>query len=192
MDRHPLLSESSRRMRRLLPVFLVVVACSGGQKSAKKYDPAADIPQEVSSGPPLPAPPPLGPDQSTAKVSGCSDSASPSEQDTVSNPPLVPGASRGSSASEVQLGLQPGGVWVSHNLTHPCCTKAKIYVQRVMGQVNFLETVEGTPCGAGCMCGSQVQAAAGVAPGRYNVALRLEDASGSTIVKSTEFLVEAY
>jgi len=192
MDRHPLLSESSRRMRLLLPVFLVVVACSGGQKSAKKYDPAADIPQEVSSGPPLPAPPPLGPDQSTAKVSGCSDSASPSEQDTVSNPPLVPGASRGSSASEVQLGLQPGGVWVSHNLTHPCCTKAKIYVQRVMGQVNFLETVEGTPCGAGCMCGSQVQAAAGVAPGRYNVALRLEDASGSTIVKSTEFLVEAY
>ena len=192
MDRHPLLSESSRRMRLLLPVILVVVACSGGQKSAKKYDPAADIPQEVSSGPPLPAPPPLGPDQSTAKVSGCSDSASPSEQDTVSNPPLVPGASRGSSASEVQLGLQPGGVWVSHNLTHPCCTKAKIYVQRVMGQVNFLETVEGTPCGAGCMCGSQVQAAAGVAPGRYNVALRLEDASGSTIVKSTEFLVEAY
>jgi len=192
MDRHPLLSESSRRMRLLLPVFLVVVGCSGGQKSAKKYDPAADIPQEVSSGPPLPAPPPLGPDQSTAKVSGCSDSASPSEQDTVSNPPLVPGASRGSSASEVQLGLQPGGVWVSHNLTHPCCTKAKIYVQRVMGQVNFLETVEGTPCGAGCMCGSQVQAAAGVAPGRYNVALRLEDASGSTIVKSTEFLVEAY
>jgi len=192
MDRHPLLSESSRRMRLLLPVFLVVVACSGGQKSAKEYDPAADIPQEVSSGPPLPAPPPLGPDQSTAKVSGCSDSASPSEQDTVSNPPLVPGASRGSSASEVQLGLQPGGVWVSHNLTHPCCTKAKIYVQRVMGQVNFLETVEGTPCGAGCMCGSQVQAAAGVAPGRYNVALRLEDASGSTIVKSTEFLVEAY
>ena len=192
MDRHPLLSESSRRMRLLLPVFLVVVGCSGGQKSAKKYDPAADIPQEVSSGPPLPAPPPLGPDQSTAKVSGCSDSASPSEQDTVSNPPLVPGASRGSSASEVQLGLQPGGVWVSHNLTHPCCTKAKIYVQRVMGQVNFLETVEGTPCGAGCMCGSQVQAAAGVAPGRYNVALRLEDPSGSTIVKQSQFAVEAY
>jgi hypothetical protein len=192
MDRHPLLSESSRRMRLLLPVILVVVACSGGQKSAKKYDPGADTPQEVSSGPPLPAPPPLGPDQSAAKVSGCSDSASPSEQDTVSNPPLVPGASRGALASEVKLGIQPGGVWVSHNLTHPCCTKAKIYVQRVMGQVNFLETVEGTPCGAGCMCGSQVQAAAGVAPGRYNVALRLEDASGSTIVKSTEFLVEAY
>jgi len=28
--------------------------------------------------------------------------------------------------------------------------KAKVYVQRVMGQVNFIETVEGTPCGAGC------------------------------------------
>lgn len=191
MDRHSLLSESSRRMRLFLPVLMVAVACSGGQKS-KKYDPAADIPQGGSSGAPLPAPPPLGPDQSTAKVSGCSDSASPSEQDTVTNPPLVPGASKGSSATEVKLGLQPGGVWVSHNLTHPCCTKAKVYVQRVMGQVNFLETVEGTPCGSGCMCGSQVQAAAGVAPGRYNVALRLEDASGSSIVKSTEFLVEAY
>jgi hypothetical protein len=37
-----------------------------------------------------------------------------------------------------------------------------------------------------------VQAAAGVAPGRYNVSFRLEDPSGSTIVKSTQFVVEAY
>ena len=192
MDRHPLLSEDSRRMRVLVPVLMLAVACSGGQKSAKKYDPAADIPQQVSTGAPLPAPPPLGPDQSMAKVSGCSDSASPSEQDAAANPPLVPGGSKTSSASEVQLGIQPGGVWVSHNLTHACCTKAKVYVQRVMGQVNFIETVEGTACGEGCTCGSQVQAAAGVAPGRYNVALRLEDAAGSTIVKQTEFLVEAY
>ena len=191
MDRHPLLSESPLRMRLLLPVILVVVACSGGGKS-KKYDPASDISQQVSSGPPLPAPPPLGPDQSMAKVSGCSDSASPSEQDAAAYPPLVPGGSRTSAASEVQLGIQPGGVWVSHNLTHPCCTKAKIYVQRVMGQVNFIETVEGSPCGEGCTCGSQVQAAAGVAPGRYNVALRIEDPSGSTIVKQSQFAVEAY
>ncbi len=190
MDRHLLLSESSRPMRLLLAVVMVALACSG--QKAKKYDPAADIQQQVSSGPPLPAPPPLGPDQSTAKVSGCSDSASPSEQDAATYPPLVPGGSRSSAASEVQLGIQPGGVWLSHNLTHPCCTKAKVYVQRVMGQVNFLETVEGTPCGGGCTCGSQVQAAAGVAPGRYNVALRLEDPSGSTIVKQTQFLVEAY
>ena len=192
MDRHRHLSESPRRMRLLFPVLMVGVACSGGQKSSKKYDPSADIPQQVSSGPPLPAPPALGPDQSTAKVTGCSDSASPSEQDAAAYPPLVPGGSRTSAASEVQLGIQPGGVWVSHNLTHACCTKAKIYVQRVMGQVNFIETVEGSPCGDGCTCGSQVQAAAGVAPGRYNVALRLEDAAGSTIVKQTQFAVEAY
>jgi hypothetical protein len=127
-----------------------------------------------------------------AKVTGCSESTSPSEQDTVAFPPLVPGATRGASATEVQLGIQPGGVWVSHNLTHPCCTKAKVYVQRVMGQVNFLETVEGDACGAGCTCGSQVQAAAGAAPGRYKVMLRLEDAAGSTIVKQSEFVVEAY
>ena len=191
MDRHLLLSESPRPMRLLLPVLLLALACSGGGKS-KKCDPAADISQQVSSGPPLPAPPPLGPDQSMAKVSGCSDSASPSEQDAAAYPPLVPGGSRTAAASEVQLGIQPGGVWVSHNLTHACCTKAKIYVQRVMGQVNFIETVEGSPCGEGCTCGSQVQAAAGVAPGRYNVALRLEDPSGSTIVKQTQFVVEAY
>src|SRR5262245_22062837 len=128
MDRHPLLSESSRPMRVLFPVLLLAVACSGGQKSAKKYDPAADIPQPGAAAQPLPPPPALAPDQSTAKVSGCSDSASPSEQDTVAHPPLVPGAGNRPSASEVQLGIQPGGVWVSHNLTHPCCTKAKIYV----------------------------------------------------------------
>lgn len=192
MDRHLLLSESSRPMRLVLPVLLLAVACSGDQKSARKYDPAADIPQQGTATAPLPAPPPLGPDQSMAKVSGCSDSASPSEQDAAAYPPLVPGGSRTSSASEVQLGTQHGGVWVSHNLTHPCCTKAKIYVQRVMGQVNFIETVEGSPCGEGCTCGSQVQAAAGVAPGRYNVALRLEDPSGSTIVKQSQFVVEVY
>jgi len=190
MDRHSRLSETSRPMRLLLPVVMVALACSGQKGS--KYDPGADTQQQVSSGLPLPAPPPLGPDQSMAKVSGCSDSASPSEQDAAAYPPLVPGGSRSSAASEVQLGIQPGGVWLSHNLTHPCCTKAKVYVQRVMGQVNFLETVEGTPCGGGCTCGSQVQAAAGVAPGRYNVALRLEDPSGSTIVKQTQFVVEAY
>jgi hypothetical protein len=190
MDRHPLLSESSRPMRLLLPVVLLAVACSS-HKSAK-YDPAADIAQQAAAGPALPPPPPLGPDQSVAKVSGCSDSASPSEQDTVSYPPLVPGGGQGSSATEVQLGIQPGGVWTSHNLTHPCCTKAKVFVQRVMGQVNFLETVEGSPCGQGCMCGSQVQAAAGVPPGRYFVTLRLEEASGSTIVKQSNFVVEAY
>ena len=189
MDRHPLLSESSRPMRLLLPLFLLAVACSGHKA---KYVPGTEAEGQAAAGPTLPPPPPLGPDQSVANVSGCSDSASPSEQDTVAHPPLVPGAGRGSSASEVQLGIQPGGVWVSHNLTHPCCTRAKVYVQRVMGQVNFLETVEGSPCGAGCMCGSQVQAAAGVPPGRYNVSLRLEDASGSTIVKQTSFVVEAY
>jgi len=191
MDRHLLPSESSRPMRLLLPVLLLAVACSGHK--AAKYDPAADIPQQpASAAPGLPPPPALGPDQSVAKVSGCSDSPSPSEQDAAAYPPLVPGGSKTSSASEVQLGIQPGGVWLSHNLTHACCTKAKVYVQRVMGQVNFLETVEGTPCGEGCTCGSQVQAAAGVAPGRYNVALRLEDPSGSTIVKQTQFVVEAY
>ena len=194
MDRHPLLSESSRPMRLLLPVLVLALACSS-HKSAKsaKYDPASETAgQHLPPAQGLPPPPPLGPDQSVAKVTGCSDSPSPSEQDTVAHPPLVPGGGRGSSATEVQLGIQPGGVWVSHNLTHPCCTKARVYVQRVMGQVNFLEAVEGDPCGAGCMCGSQVQAAAGVPPGRYSVTLRLEDPAGSTVVKQSEFVVEAY
>ncbi|HZJ53273.1 MAG TPA: hypothetical protein VFD38_03980 [Myxococcaceae bacterium] len=177
-------------MRLLLPLLVLAMACSGHKKA--KYDPAADTAAQQLPPSVLPPPPPLGPDQSMAKVSGCSDSASPSEQDTVAYPPLVPGGGKRSAASEVQLGIQPGGVWVSHNLTHPCCTKAKIYVQRVMGQVNFLETVEGSPCGAGCMCGSQVQAAAGAPPGRYNVSLRIEDLAGSSIVKQSEFVVEAY
>ncbi|HTS79109.1 MAG TPA: hypothetical protein VMH40_00800 [Myxococcaceae bacterium] len=124
-------------------------------------------------------------------MTGCSESASPSEQDAATWPGLVPG-SRALSATEVQLGIQAAGVWVAHNLTHPCCTKAKIFVQRAPGQVNFFEVVEGKACGDGCMCSSQVKAAAGVAPGRYGVALRLEDTAGSTIVKQSQFVVEAY
>jgi hypothetical protein len=184
MDRHPLMSESSRPMRLLIPLALLAVGCSSG-KSAK-YDPGAETAQQQ-----LPPPPPLGPDQSMARVIGCSDSPNPSEQDAAAFPPVVPG-SRAPSATEVQLGTQQAGVWVAHNLTHACCTKAKIYVQRTQGQVNFFETVEGTPCGEGCMCSSQVQAALGVPPGRYGVALRLEDGAGSTIVKQSSFVVEAY
>ncbi|HVP61954.1 MAG TPA: hypothetical protein VMT11_15425 [Myxococcaceae bacterium] len=176
-------------MRRLIPLCLLAVCCSS-QKSAT-YVPGAEAQQQLSSPPPLPPPPPLGPDQSMAKVTGCSDSANPSEQDAASFPPMVQG-SRAPSATEVQLGMQPAGVWVAHNLTHACCTKAKIYVLRTEGQVNFFETVEGKPCGDGCMCTSQVQAALGVPPGRYGVALRIEDGAGSTIVKQSSFVVEAY
>jgi hypothetical protein len=177
-------------MLRLLSLFLLVLACST-ERPAAKYSPSADTaPQTVPPAPGLPAPPALGPDQSIAKVTGCSESASPSEQDAASYPPMVQG-SRAPSATEVKLGAQAGGVWVTHNLTHACCTKAKIYVQRVEGQVNFIEAVEGNACGA-CMCTSQVQAAVGVPPGRYAVALRLEDTAGSTVVKQTSFVVEAY
>ncbi len=189
MDPHPLMSESSRPMRLLLPLLLLAVACSS-EKSAK-YVPGSEGQQQLPPPPALPPPPPLGPEQSMAKVTGCSESTSPSEQDAASWPPMVQG-SRAPSATEVQLGMQPAGVWVAHNLTHACCTKAKIYVQRAAGQVNFFEAVEGTPCGEGCMCTSQVQAAAGVPPGRYAVALRLEDSAGSTVVKQTSFVVEAY
>src|SRR5262245_11646505 len=190
MDRHPLLSQSFGPMRLILAVAVVGLACSGGGKSGK-YDPSKDSQAQAGPEERLPPPPPLGPDQSTARASGCSDSENPSEQDTVKFPPLVPG-SRRPSATEVQLGQQPAGVWVSHNLTHACCTKAKVYVQRLPGQVNFFETVEGTPCGDGCMCTSQVYAAAGIPPGRYTVALRLEDSAGSSIVKQNAFFVEAY
>jgi hypothetical protein len=188
MDSHPLLSEVSHPMRLLLPLCLLAVACSS-HKSTKTWKEEAQ--SRVSEGPPLPAPPPLGPDQSMAKVTGCSESGSPSEQDAASWPPMVQG-SRRPSATEVQLGPQAAGVWVAHNLTHACCTKAKVFVERLPGQVNFFETVEGNPCGDGCMCTSQVQAAAGVPPGRYGVALRLEDTSGSTIVKQSSFVIEAY
>lgn len=188
MDRHVVLTESSRPMRHLLPLLLVAVACSSGQKKSTWQEEAQS---RVSQGPPLPAPPPLGPDQSTAKVTGCSDSQSPSEADAATFPPQVLG-SKAPSATEVQLGTQPAGVWVNNNLTHPCCTKTKVFVQRSQGAVNFLEMVEGTPCGEGCMCTSSVQAAAGVPPGRYNVAVRVEDTAGSTIVKTSNFVIEAY
>jgi len=195
MDRHPFLPESTRRMRLILAVAVLGVACSGGKsgkaEAAAKYDPSKDSQAQTGFAEQLPPPPALGPDQSTSRVTGCSDSENPSEQDTVKFPPLVPG-SRRPSATEVQLGQQAGGVWVSHNLTHACCTKAKVYVQRLPGQVSFFETMEGTPCGDGCTCSSKVYAAAGIPPGRYTVALRLEDSAGSSIVKQGDFSVAAY
>jgi hypothetical protein len=80
---------------------------------------------------------------------------------------------------------------VAHNLTHGCCQKARVYVQQVAGQVNFVEAVEGTACGD-CMCASVVQAAVGVPPGRYAVALQIQDDAGTTVVKAATFSVEAY
>jgi len=179
----------NRHLPLVLPLLLVVVACSSHKTAA--VVPGAEAQQQLPPAPPLPPPPALGPDQSMAKVGGCSQSATPSEQDAASWPPMVQG-SRAPSATDVQLGMQQGGVWLSHNLTHACCTKAKIYVQRVAGQVNFVEAIEGQPCGDGCMCTSEVQAAVGVPPGRYAVSLRVEDSSGSTVVKQSAFTVEAY
>lgn len=177
-------------MRRILPVLVILTACTSEKPAVKAPPPEPGVAQAPAPALGLPPPPALGPGQSRAHVTGCSESAQPSEQDAAKYPPMVLG-SRAPSATEVQLGAQPGGVWVAHNLTHGCCQKARVYVQQLAGQVNFVEAVEGTACGA-CMCGSAVQAALGVPPGRYAVALQIQDEAGTTVVKQAFFSVEAY
>jgi len=176
-------------MRRILSVLVLLTACSS-EKPVVKAPPEPAVDQAPAPPLGLPPPPALGPGQSRAQVTGCSQSANPSDQDAATYPPIVLG-SRAPSATEVQLGIQPGGVWVAHNLTHGCCQKARVYVQQLAGQVNFVEAVEGTACG-NCMCASTVQAAVGVPPGRYAVALQIQDEAGTTVVKQASFSVEAY
>jgi hypothetical protein len=176
--------------RRLSSFLLALAACSSGTPATRPPPPDAPVVQAQVTPPGLPPPPLLGPGQSQARVSGCSESPQPSEADAATYPPMVLG-SRAPSATEVQLGPQAAGVWVAHNLTHGCCQKARVYVQQLPGQVNFIEAMEGTACGS-CMCTSTVRAAVGVPPGRYNVALQLQDTAGTSIVKQQAFVVEAY
>ena len=176
--------------RRLSFLLLALAGCSSERPATKPPPPDAPLVQAEVTPPGLPPPPVLGPGQSQARVSGCSESPQPSEADAATYPPLVQG-SHAPSATEVQLGPQAAGVWVAHNLTHGCCQKAQVYVQQLPGQVNFIEALEGTACG-NCMCTSAVRAALGVPPGRYNVALQLQDAAGTTVVKQQTFVVEAY
>jgi hypothetical protein len=177
-------------MRRRLSFLLLALAGCSSEKPAVKPPPEAPVVQAQITPAGLPPPPMLGPGQSQARVSGCSESAQPSENDAATYPPMVQG-SRALSATEVQLGPQAAGVWVAHNLTHGCCQKARVYVQQLPGVVNFIEAMEGTACGS-CMCTSAVRAALGVPPGRYAVALQLQDSAGTTVVKQSTFVVEAY
>ena len=174
--------------RRLSSLLLVLAGCAS--EPPPKPPALPPVIQVPVTPPGLPPPPTLPPGQSTARVTGCSESAQPSEADAATYPPMVLGT-RSPSATEVKLGPQPGNVWVMHNLTHPCCTKARVYSQSLPGQVNFIEAVEGTACGT-CMCTSAVWAAVGVAPGRYNVALQIQDTAGTTIVKQQQLVVDAY
>ena len=174
--------------RRLSSLLLALAGCASEPPPTPA--PLPPVIQVPVTPPGLPPPPVLGPGQSQARVTGCSESPQPSENDAATYPPMVLG-SRAPSATEVKLGPQAAGVWVMHNLTHACCTKARIYSQQLPGQVNFIEAMEGTACGT-CMCTSAVWAAVGVPPGRYNVALQLQDTAGTTIVKQQAFVVEAY
>ena len=177
-------------MRGRLSFLVLGLAACSSEKPAVKPPPEAPVVQAEVIPPGLPPPPTLGPGQSQARVSGCSESPQPSEADAATYPPMVQG-SRAPSATEVTLGPQAAGVWVAHNLTHGCCQKARVYVQQLPGVVNFIEALEGTQCG-NCMCTSAVRAALGVPPGRYHVALQLQDTAGTTIVKQQQFVVEAY
>jgi hypothetical protein len=59
--------------------------------------------------------------------------------------------------------MHQAGVWVAHNLTHACCTKARSRAAHP-GAGEFLRDGRGHAVRQGCMCTSQVQAALGCRP----------------------------
>lgn len=118
--------------------------------------------------------PPEKPGESRTELSGCLAGGG-TEADGSRYPP--PPVSRSAPvAPKVRINSLAKGVIISHDLDHACCLKADVTTRLEAGRLTVLEKLSGTPCR--CMCASTIRTAVGLAPGRYTLAIQVDEGSG--------------
>lgn len=121
---------------------------------------------------PAPPRPPVGqqlsPGVSHTTVEGCLAVQGESEATRFPSPPVT----RSGPPPPVTVAAVPGGLLITHQLAHACCLQSKVSTRIEQRNVVVLETLSGTPCR--CMCSSTLRTSAGLAPGRWNVAVDLD------------------
>lgn len=117
-------------------------------------------------------PPPAG--QSRVALEGCL--ASESTEEAGARYPEPP-KTRAVGPAPVTVSVSGLGVLVAHQLSHACCLKAEVTPTIENGVVTVAEKLSGKPCR--CMCSSTIKTAVGLAPGSYELGVRLQTVDGA-------------
>lgn len=132
----------------------------------------------TSAAPALLPPGDLGTSRSV--LSGCLLAASEAEAGRFPPPPALR-----SAGPKVTLAPVAGGALVSHELEHACCLKGEV-ATRLEGRTAIVrERLLGTPCR--CRCASTLRTAVALAPGRWTVAVEVEEAGAVRRVHEQPF-----
>jgi len=109
---------------------------------------------------------------SRSAFAGCLLAANETEAGRFPPPPALR-----SAGPEVTVAPTVGGALVTHELTHACCLKGGV-TTRLEGRVAIVrERLAGIPCR--CRCASTLRTAVALPPGRWTVAVELEEAGGA-------------
>jgi hypothetical protein len=133
-----------------------------------RADPSAEAARARPSAPGLVPAPRLAPGAARATIEGCLATAT--EAAAASFPPPPPTRS---SPPPVTVAKVPGGIAVTHRLTHACCLKGNVSTEVSGEAVVIVETLRGTPCR--CLCASSLRTIVGLSPGTWEVSVDLDD-----------------
>lgn len=124
--------------------------------------------------------PPGDPGTSRSVLAGCLLAASEAEAGRFPPPPALR-----SAGPKVTLAPVAGGALVSHELEHACCLKGEV-ATRLEGRTAIVrERLLGTPCR--CRCASTLRTAVALTPGRWTVAVEVEEAGAVRRVHEQPF-----
>jgi hypothetical protein len=114
--------------------------------------------------------PPAGIGELRTNISGCAATATEKEAQAFVS------TTRGIPPPPTIQAVQ-GGALINHPLDHTCCLTLAV-TSRIEGDGTAVvrETLSGSPCR--CRCSSTVKTAIGLKPGRWTVAIEVEDTSG--------------
>ena len=149
----------------------LLLACTTGKVEVQ---PPAPVTSPAPAAAPAPAAPrptverQVAPGETRTTVEGCLAVQGESEASRFPVPP----ATRSVPPPPVTVTAIPGGLLVTHRLAHACCLRSEVSTHVGAREVVILEKLSGVPCR--CMCSSTLRTSAGLAPGRWDVAVDLD------------------
>lgn len=163
---------------RLLPM-VALLGCANASPPPAQFPPAAVPPAPRAEPTADSARPQLShqglvpvarpqPGVARTTIEGCLVAAT--EADAEKFPPRP--ATR-SSPPAVAVAKVPGGIAVTHHLSHACCLKASVSTDVRGKNVEIREMLLGTPCR--CVCASTVRTVVGLTSGAWEVSVDFDD-----------------
>ena len=202
-----------------ISLLVLAVGCRASTRDTTEADPAPATPPATSAAedpepaaedpepaPVKPAPvqgavgvqraliPPAVEGQNVSRIEGCLAQGAGDDGDGVRFPVLTPTRGGDAKAKATRVSTTGTGVLITHELSHACCLKAKVHsvVERTYSRyqtVHVSVVLSGEPCR--CMCSSTVQAAVGLQPDTYILAVEVADGESLETVHQSQITVGA-